>query len=917
MATRYVLIIGIREYVNAGGVFQSFPRLDGVERDVLRLRQVLESHPVGGYENHFIPVRDRHATKSTILEQLDIVVKRALNPDQVVIYFAGHCDRARSSADDQTYYLIPHDAARGSEGEALISGTDLAVRLKYLTARELIVILDCCYGEALVRALLPWTQQDLTAMASDRMCVYAMTAARKGEQVPDMPAGGRYSFTEALCEALSLPDDGGGPVSAESAYRRAKSKLADQRSGFAEPKPDDMRVGDSAYLLTQPQRQDSHALSTNSRSNQPAPAHDDAASQRHGGRAASAGSDHRADLLRRMRSRWIGQRLTGSLFAGRKLDLSFKQLRGCVLHDRSPDVPAGEYTIPLTDGENSIVDLYKTSCEQLLILGDPGSGKTNQLLKLLDYLLQEAERDPVAPVPVVFELHKWRKGMPLGKWMTEELNHTYGERRAEFDTGYRIIPLLDGLDHVVPRRLRGCCRAINAFSRAGHNPNALVVTCCKQQYLEVAQHSMLDLEMAVVVQPLSREAVNAHLKALGPTGLRVAGEIDVDESMRKAVESPKYLNLELNLAAPAERVRSGTSQPEKGESWLTAHIGWVVEAAWVTPAYEPARAKRWICWLASGLVARSMADFSIELLQPDWLPPRQRKLFIPGVLVVPGVGVGALAGFFLRDAAGRPFLGLLFGVAAGVVAIWAGSLFNKTDVATPEKPPFREIVFSRRLSWSWDRARRVAAARLEKRIPLAETVMAVLAAIMAFSRVGWLRFDDLMSYLFAIASFQIAWLLHVMLSVIQGGISSEAVVERKSEQSLRASFGNAMIFSVLTVMRATVCGAYAAPLLLCPFYWFFGSLSTVPKWLITAVFAAALWGWFRNGGSAVVKHAVLRVLITASDVAPLRYARFLDFACARKLLRKASTGRYEFAYKLLLSRFAALDGSGEIREAQP
>ncbi len=59
----------------------------------------------------------------------------------------------------------------------------------------------------------------------------------------------------------------------------------------------------------------------------------------------------------------------------------------------------------------------------LLVLGEPGAGKTTMLLELARDLLSRAERDPIKPMPVIFSLSAWTEAKPsLAEWLVDELN---------------------------------------------------------------------------------------------------------------------------------------------------------------------------------------------------------------------------------------------------------------------------------------------------------------------------------------------------------------------------------------------------------------------------------------------------------------------------------------------------------------
>src|SRR5439155_874207 len=113
--------------------------------------------------------------------------------------------------------------------------------------------------------------------------------------------------------------------------------------------------------------------------------------------------------------------------------------------------------------DGTIQDLFKNAGGQLLILGDPGTGKTNLLLELAKSLIEDAKRDETLPIPVVFNLPRWtlekrrdrrlekgghsqkKRDRTLTEWLKDDLAE-YGVSRETADaliTQDRILPLLD------------------------------------------------------------------------------------------------------------------------------------------------------------------------------------------------------------------------------------------------------------------------------------------------------------------------------------------------------------------------------------------------------------------------------------------------------------------------------------------
>jgi len=70
----------------------------------------------------------------------------------------------------------------------------------------------------------------------------------------------------------------------------------------------------------------------------------------------------------------------------------------------------------------TIIDVYRQAVNGLLILGEPGTGKTTLLYDLAQALLNQAEQDETFPLPVVLSLSSWAtKRQPLDLWLAEEL----------------------------------------------------------------------------------------------------------------------------------------------------------------------------------------------------------------------------------------------------------------------------------------------------------------------------------------------------------------------------------------------------------------------------------------------------------------------------------------------------------------
>jgi predicted NACHT family NTPase len=136
---------------------------------------------------------------------------------------------------------------------------------------------------------------------------------------------------------------------------------------------------------------------------------------------------------------------------------------------------------PLDDRDVSVI--YDAT-GLLLILGEPGSGKTTTLLDLARTLLERAKDDIKERVPIVVNPSSWKSNQPIAEWISNELSEKYRVPRkiARFwlQRGY-LLPLLDGLDEVETVMQPDCVAAINAFIEESE-PSGLVVCCRLNEY---------------------------------------------------------------------------------------------------------------------------------------------------------------------------------------------------------------------------------------------------------------------------------------------------------------------------------------------------------------------------------------------------------------------------------------------------
>lgn|GEM_PF-6830347 len=119
---------------------------------------------------------------------------------------------------------------------------------------------------------------------------------------------------------------------------------------------------------------------------------------------------------------------------------------------------------------------------RLLILGEPGAGKTTELLSLAQALLAQAKDSDQHPIPALFELSAWTADQPIAPWLAAQLQDNYRIPPAvthHWLQTQQLLPLLDGLDELGLENQNRCIAALNQFLT--EHPAMKAVVCCRRE----------------------------------------------------------------------------------------------------------------------------------------------------------------------------------------------------------------------------------------------------------------------------------------------------------------------------------------------------------------------------------------------------------------------------------------------------
>lgn len=610
----------------------------------------------------------------------------------------------------------------------------------------------------------------------------------------------------------------------------------------------------------------------------------------------------------------------------------------------------------LISRDESIKSIFDKVGRSLLILGEPGSGKTVTLLELARDLVRAARTDPRQPVPVVLNLSSWR-GQPLLEWLVGELKIKYfvAERMARpLLAKNRLALLLDGLDEVSADCQAGCIEAINAFNESCGVPGFAV---CSRVGEYSALPTRLRLHGAVRLEALTREQVDRYLAAMGEelAGLRSA--LAEDDALDALSRSPLMLRV-MSVAYRGKTVPSlGAGDPSSTDARrghiFDSYVDQMFARKGGEAAGERGMSESWLASLAHRMRGHSESVFTFEGLQPSWLHRRRDRLgYALRSRMTVGLVLGITEGAYLAPLGimGNPpavdfvlgvLLGLSFGLGAALYDGWriersagATGKTRKAGIASfvaclavyyllfavPFTLLFQEHA-AQRLPFGFVWALLLA---LRVRVPAARSDIRPVEAIawewprafkgaaigaglgLLFSvgiYVGYRHLftgDDLRPWAYPV----LLPIAYTTLGLLFGGLATATSDARAAPgQGIRQSLKSACLVGALI---AGVSGAGTVLYLLGPPLFFDDPLPSV---LETVIFCALVGIYFglvaalAFGGIDVIYHLALRRSLARADALPRALGPFLERMSALALVQRVGGG-YIFLHRLLLEHFA-------------
>jgi hypothetical protein len=388
---------------------------------------------------------------------------------------------------------------------------------------------------------------------------------------------------------------------------------------------------------------------------------------------------------------------------------------------------------PLSERKGSVDDIvaaFDSSKRRMLIVGEPGSGKTIAAYSLIEYL-DNTEGDQ--RMPLLVNLSAWEAQDNFETFLVDYLCSSVGyevhERAvasAFVDSGrYNLI--LDGLDEI-PLTLRAhFSERLDEFVSGLPSEVGVLVTCRTREYeqLLTAHSTGLGLVQAVEILPLTSEQLESALAELAKEDedwelFLSQQHLAASQRARAVLSSPLFLNLAVAAGLRPRQLLECDDEQEIRDLVLDGYLdGTLADQR----HYESKDARRYLIWITRFLNGDEISPFGLKTfdhtvfdlanLTPSE-PPKRYWLY--GALIyglIFGTPLGLVSGMVAAQDYGLIFAlifglvyGLISGLVVGLILALLMGLVLALGYGLRTKSPFRRSAVSSRLTFVWPSTRR-------------------------------------------------------------------------------------------------------------------------------------------------------------------------------------------------------------------
>lgn len=565
----------------------------------------------------------------------------------------------------------------------------------------------------------------------------------------------------------------------------------------------------------------------------------------------------------------------------------------------------------VTPLNSKLFDYFITKGKTLLILGNPGMGKTTLMRRLVTDSILLAEKDTSFQIPIVFHLSTWNNGQQsLNSWLLDELKARYGVDRKigqKWFDNQSVIVFLDGLDEITTNNRLSCFSAINNFRQ--NNALTPIVVCCRsEEYL--ASGTTLNIPNALEIQPLTMDQVDNWLKKGGQKYSVIRNIINDDLNLHEILQTPLMLGIFLASIQDEHNLSRKTNPVEyRLNDLFDIYIEKMFRRRNYSQQFSQSQTVYWLSKLAQQMSEHSLSVFTIETLQPNWLKSKKAKLlysiFSRGFIgLLSGILGAVILWLFLVfpvfiSISLESFLFLLFGLFAslvlliGIVIIFGlvgGLIGFLVGMIFHTKFAQEKITYIDGVVWYW----KLALDETKRRFNLWQKQIRSPGILNDFP-IAYIRLLILL-----VSSLPAGF----HSTVLEYRLDTRGIVKQSAKNGLVASFMGFLygMFFTLAVWTFLTFISFVRDIILQQNTMFFWLLTPLALGCIPGIFTSLL-AFFRYGGTPVIQNFSIRLALRLTNEFPWNYSVFFNHAKELIILRREGGG-FAFIHKTFQEHFS-------------